>query len=107
MTDNGNGYRVNLFRPRQGYMASEVAIILVVLVGWGGATFGFQLLLELLADPAGGSFLTRFSFFNLPFHFWFTGQLLPLWFVILCVLFNLAVDRLTERHSRKRDDFYE
>ena len=57
MTDNGNGDRVNLFRPRQGYMASEVAIILVVLVGWGGATFGFQLLLELLADPAGGSFL--------------------------------------------------
>lgn len=96
-------YRVNLFKPKQGYMRGEVAIILAVLVGWGVATFGFQLLLTLLADPRGGSALTRFNFFNLPFHWWFTGQMLPLWFIILCALFNFGIDRLTTRHSRRRD----
>ena len=107
MADERNGYQVNLFKPKQGYMASEVAVILAVLICWAGATFGFQLLLRILAAPDGSSFLTRFTFFNLPFHFWFTGQMLPLWFVIICVVFNLAIDRLTERHSRRRDGFYE
>ena len=100
-------YRVSLFRPLKGYMSGEVAIILAVLIGWGGATFGFQLLLAMLGDPAGESFLTRFTFFNLPFHWWFTGQLLPLWFIILCALFNFGIDRLTARHSRRRDGYYD
>ena len=98
-------FRVNLFKPRQGYMGGEVRIILAVVAGWAGATFGFQLLLKLLADPKGESLLTRLTFFNLPFHYWFTGQFLPLWFVILCVLFNLAIDRLTENHSRRKGEW--
>lgn len=97
-------YDVNLFRPKPGYMRDEVKVILLVLVGWGVMTFGFLLLLRLFADPATGeSWLTRLGFFNLPFHFWFTGQFLPLWFVILCALFNIFIDKLTERHSRRRD----
>ncbi len=101
-------YTVNLFRPKRGYMREEVFEILVVLVGWGGMTFGFQCLIGLLSEsPHGGSLLTRFHFFNLPFHFWFTAQFLPLWFIILCFLFNVYIDRLTERHSRRRDRSYE
>lgn len=103
-----DGYEVSIFRPKKGYMRDEVVIILLVLVGWGVVTFGFQALLGLLAEtPDGGSILTRGSFFNLPFHFWFTGQFLPLWFIILCVLFNMYIDRLTERHSRRRDESHE
>jgi putative solute:sodium symporter small subunit len=101
-------YIVNLFRPKRGYMRDEVAIILAVLFGWGVMTFGFQVLIRFLSDsPHGCSMVTRFYFFNLPFHFWFTAQFLPLWFVILCFLFNVCVDRLTERHSRRRDRTYE
>ncbi len=100
-------YTVNLFRPKKGYMREEVFIILAVLVGWGVVTFGFQLLVRLLSDQQGQSILTRFTFFNLPFHFWFTAQFLPLWFIILCFLFNVFIDRLTERHSRRRDRSYE
>lgn len=104
MDDRTPRYEVNVFRPKKGYMGSEVALILLVLVGWGVTTFGFQILLTLLGSPpAGGSALTRFSFFNLPFHFWFTGQFLPLWFIILCILFNLRIDRLAERSSRERE----
>ena len=103
MEDKPTSYKVNLFRPKQGYMRDELWIILLVLSGWGAITFGFQFLLALLADARGESLLTRLTFFNLPFHFWFTGQFLPLWFVILCVIFNLYIDRLTERHSSRRE----
>jgi uncharacterized membrane protein len=96
-------YEVNILRPKKGYMGSEVLISLVVLVGWGGATFGFQLLQKFLeTTPDGENVFTRFSFFNLPINVWFTGQFLPLWFIFLCFVFNVYIDRLTERHSRKR-----
>ena len=101
-------YTVNMFRPKKGYMRDEVTIILAALFGWGVVTFGFQLLIRLLSEsPQGCSLVTRFSFFNLPFHFWFTAQFLPLWFIILCVIFNVSTDRLTERHSRRRDRSHE
>ncbi|HEY6006892.1 MAG TPA: DUF4212 domain-containing protein [Geobacteraceae bacterium] len=107
MNEDHEDIRVNLFSPKKGYMGGEVAIILAVLLGWGGVTFGFQLLLRLLDGTRAGNFLTTHTFFNLPFHFWFTGQFLPLWFIILCVVFNSYIDRLAYRHSRKRDRTYE
>ncbi|HML77781.1 DUF4212 domain-containing protein [Geobacter sulfurreducens] len=95
---------VNFFRPRKGYMTGEVAIIAAVLVGWAVANFGFQGLLALLAQsPDGEGILTSLTFLSFPWHFWFTGQFLPLWFIILCVLFNIYIDRHTEQHSRRRD----
>ncbi len=100
-------YDVNLLRPNKGYMGSEVATMLEILLGWGMMTFGFQFAVWLLADCNGKSILTKFSFFNLPFHFWFTGQFLPLWFIILCIVFNFYIDRLTKEHSRRRDRTYE
>lgn len=108
MSDKRDFYEVSIFRPKKGPMGEEVRIIFAVLWGWGVATFGFQLLLRLMAEtPRGESLLTRVPFFNLPFHFWFTGQFLPLWFVVLCIAFNIYIDRLTERHSRRRDRSYE
>ncbi|GAB4294314.1 MAG: DUF4212 domain-containing protein [Desulfuromonadia bacterium] len=100
------GYRVNPFKPKEGYMVDELAVMVAVLIGWFGMNVGFQILLAFLAETdRGGGILTRFSFFNLPFHYWFTGQFLPLWFVILCVIYNLSIDRLTDRHSRRKDDW--
>ncbi len=99
--------RITVRKPAGGRMNGEVALIVAILVGWGALPFGFQLLVRLLADQQGQSFLTRFVFFNLPFHFWFTGQFLPLWFIILCVIFNVCIDRLSEKSSRRRNGFYE
>ncbi len=108
MLEKPDQYDVNLFKPKKGYMGGEVAIILAILVGWGVMTFGFQLLIWLLGEPPHGeSILTRLSFFNLPLHFWFTAQFLPLWFIILCIAFNVYTDRLAEYHSRRRDRTYE
>ena len=105
--NNQEPYQVNLFRPKEDRMRKEVAIIFAVLIGWGGVTFGFQLLLSLLESSGRGGWLTGFSFFNLPFHFWFTAQLLHLWFIFICIAFNIYMDRLTnERRSRKRDDYH-
>lgn len=94
--------KVNLLRPKSRYMMGEVAIMIAALIAWGVVTFGFQLLLLLTDGPGGKGWLTSFSFFNLPFHFWFTAQMLPLWFIIICALFNLGIDRLSERQSRQK-----
>ncbi len=99
--------RVNLLRPKGEQMKGEVTIMLASLLGWGVVTFGFQLLLALVNVYDKGSWLTEFNFFGLPFHFWFTAQMLPLWFIIICALFNLGIDRLSERQSRRRDGFYD
>ena len=108
MDDKKDFQEVNLLKPKKGYMTDEVKIIVLILLGWGIATFGFQSLIWIMADTQQGcSLFTRHSFFKLPFHFWFTGQFLPLWFIILCVIFNLYIDRLTERHSRRRDNHYD
>jgi putative solute:sodium symporter small subunit len=99
---------VSFLRPKKGYMRGEVGVILLILLGWAIVPFGFQLLLMATATtPAGDGPLTTFTFFTLPFHFWFTGQYLPLWFIFLCIVFNLFIDRLTELHSRRRERFYD
>ena len=97
------GYRVNLFRPRPGFMRREVAVIWIMLVGWAFLTFGFQLLLALVPQgESGESALTAVSVFGFPFHYWFTSQFLILWFILLCFLFNVFIDRLTEKYRKRR-----
>ena len=107
MTSRDKPYRVNLFRPKKGHMRDEVLIIFVILVGWALVTFGFQILLAACQGTGAGSLLAGLTLFNLPLHFWFTGQFLPLWFIILCIAFNLYIDRITAHHSRKKDRSYE
>lgn len=94
-------YSVNLFRPKKGYMRDEVRVILVILSGWGLVSFGGQLLLA-----RGGSWVRQLSdltLFDLPLPFFFTAQFLPLWFVLLCLLFNRQLDRITAYHARRKD----
>jgi putative solute:sodium symporter small subunit len=107
MSQQEKPYRVNLFRPKSGHMRDEVIIIFAILFGWAICTFGFQILLTVCRGTGAGSLLTGLKIFGLPLHFWFTGQFLPLWFIILCVIFNLYIDRITEYHSRRRDQDYE
>jgi len=107
MSHQNKRYQVNLFRPRKGQMRDEVLIIFAILFGWGVCTFGFQILLDICRGTGAEALLTRLTLFNLPLHFWFTGQFLPLWFIVLCVIFNLYIDRITQYHSRRRDRSYE
>jgi putative solute:sodium symporter small subunit len=103
-----DNYYINPFTPKKGSMVDELAVIVAILAGWGILNFGFQgLLLFIAEDPSGNSMLTRLTFLSFPWHFWFTAQFLPLWFVILCVLYNLYIDKVTERHSRRKDRTYE
>jgi len=107
MDSSGKKYQVNLFRPKSIGMKGEVFAILTVLVVWGVTAFGFQLWLALSADSSGKSPLESLTFFNLPFHYWFTAQILPLCFIVICVLFNLFIDYLSARQSRKREEYYD
>ena len=107
MNSSDKKYRVNLFRPQSVGMKGEVVAILTVLAVWGMVPFGFQLWLALSAGATGKSPLENITFFNLPFHYWFTAQMLPLCFIIICVLFNLFVDRITLRQSRKKEGYHD
>lgn len=96
-------YRVNFFRPRPGFMRKEVACIWVMLAGWALLTFGFQAYLVLTQkNPAGEGALTERVLFGFPFHFWFTGQFLIVWFIFLALIFNVFIDRLTEKHRKRK-----
>jgi len=95
--------RVNFFRPRPGFMRREVRFIWIMLAGWALCTFGFQFLLVLLQrNEAGESALTAARFFDFPFHYWFSGQFLIIWFILLCLFFNLFIDRLTEQYRKRK-----
>jgi len=100
--DRPGDYRVNPFRPRPGFMRREVRVIWWMLAGWALLTFGFQLLLVLLGREDGGSILTEATLFGFPFHYWFTGQFLIVWFILLCFLFNLFIDRLTAPFRKRK-----
>jgi hypothetical protein len=35
-------------------------------------------------------------------HFWFTGHFLIVWFIILCIFYNLFIDRLADQHRKRK-----
>lgn len=83
----------SFIKPRGATMRSEVRVIRLILSGWLIAIVGFQLFAYLLEATYSEILLKDLTFFNLPIQFWLSGQLLPLWFIILCVLFNVWMDR--------------
>lgn len=92
------GFRdVNFFRPRGTAMRRETRAIVLVLLGWLAAIVGSQGIVCLLVRWEHAGLLPHWTFFNLPVSYWLTGQYLPLWFIILCVLYNLWMDRHASR----------
>lgn len=85
----------SFFRPLGVTMRGEVRVIRIILSGWLFAIVGFQLFAYLLEVSYSGLLLEDLVFFNLPIQFWLSGQFLPLWFIILCILFNIWMDRNT------------
>ncbi|MDD2581391.1 MAG: DUF4212 domain-containing protein [Desulfuromonadaceae bacterium] len=83
----------SFFKPRGATMRDEVRVIKLILSGWLIAIVGFQLIAYYLEASYSVLLLKNLTFFNLPLQFWLTGQFLPLWFIILCVLFNIWMDR--------------
>jgi len=91
---------INFFRPPPGVMRRKARLIRLALAGWALATFAPPALLVFLQrTPRGEGVLTELSLFGFPLHFWITGQLLILVFVLLCLFFNLAVDNLQRRRG--------
>jgi putative solute:sodium symporter small subunit len=86
---------LSFFKPRGATMRRELRVIRLILAGWLLAIVGFQLFAYLLEANYSELLLEDLTFFNLPIQFWLSGQLLPLWFIILCALFNIWMDRNT------------
>ena len=93
MKDTSSNRDLSFFRPRGATMRGEVRVIKLILAGWLIAIVGFQLFAYLLEANYSALLLEDLTFFNLPIQFWLSGQFLPLWFIILCVLFNIWMDR--------------
>src|SRR5664279_5898615 len=100
MADHDECSEVNIFKPRGRTMRGEVRVIRLVLASWLLSILGFQIFVYLLEVNYSEILLNEMTFLNLPIHFWLTGQFLPLWFIILCALFNFWMDR----HSVKSLD---
>jgi putative solute:sodium symporter small subunit len=97
-THPADDLRVNFFRPRPGFMRREVTIIAITLTAWAVLTFGFPLYLVFCPQAQ----LPGRTIFGMPAHYWFSGQFLILWFIIVCFIFNLLIDWLTESYRRRR-----
>jgi putative solute:sodium symporter small subunit len=96
----GDDLRVNFFRPRPGFMRREVVIIWMTLTAWALLTFGFPLYLAFCPQAR----LTSRTIFGMPVHYWFSGQFLIFWFILVCFIFNLLIDWLTESYRRRRQE---
>ena len=95
-----NSKDVNFFRPAGKAMKGEVRVILLVLAGWLVGIMGTQAATWLWEYSSQRAVLSSWTFFNLPIPLWLTGQFLPLWFIILCVLFNFWMDRNAGRDAQ-------
>lgn len=83
-------------------MRRRVVYTWILLFSWAFFTFGFQPLLAGSGrNAAGESAPTESTLFGFPFHYWFTAHFLVIWFIILCFLFNLFVDRLTNIYRKR------
>lgn len=99
MSDQGNSRNVNFFRPLSGLMAREVRLIILLLALCLLGLFVSQFGILFLEKSEWGYMLTEYIFFNLPIHYWITGQFLPLWFVLVGIAFNLWMDHNESRYS--------
>ncbi|MFC2135253.1 sodium/substrate symporter small subunit [Bacteroidota bacterium] len=42
---------------------------------------------------------TDFKFLGFPFHYWYTAQFLLIMFVVLCLIYATAIDRMNKKHD--------
>lgn len=96
MSEN-DGNKVNIFKPHGMAMKQETLVIKMVLAGWLLGIVGSQVVVYLIDYTQQGAPLSQWTFFNLRIPFWLTGQFLPLWFIIQCVVFNIWMDRHAAR----------
>lgn len=95
MKETPSQTNLSFFTPQGSTMRGEIRVIKLILSGWLLAIVSFQLFAWLLEVNYSELLLEDLTFFNLPIQFWLSGQLLPLWFIILCALFNIWMDRNT------------
>ena len=83
-------------------MRKEVTIIWVTLAAWALVTFGLPIHVATKhADPAQ-TLQEAPTLFGLPFYFLFEGQMVIVWFILLCFFFNILIDWLTTSYRSRR-----
>ncbi len=109
---------INFFKPVGEFMARDVKMKKLIIVIWAVFSYGFLLLLKLVADPeatvevtlstgevvtqvSGKSFLTETQFLGFPFHYWYSAQFCILLFIFLCWWYCKFIDKLEAEFSSK------
>lgn len=93
--------RVNFFRPRPGFMRREVTVICLALLAWAVVSIGFPLSLGITAKEPGASLSVGRWIFGMPWHYWFSGHFLIVWFILICAMFNVLIDWLTKNYRKR------
>ncbi|HKL25166.1 MAG TPA: DUF4212 domain-containing protein [Desulfuromonadales bacterium] len=101
-TPEQSDLRVNFFRPRAGFMRREVSVIWLTLLAWALVSVGFPLSLGITADDPAASLSTGRWIFGMPWHYWFSGHFLIVWFIFICAMFNILIDWLTKSYRKRR-----
>ncbi len=93
---------VNFFRPRPGFMRKEVTIIWIALVAWAIMIFVMPIHLAMTHDDPVRTLSEVPYVFGIPVYFWYSGQFLIVWFILLCIFFNVLIDWLSSNYRKRR-----
>ena len=93
--------RINFFKPRPGFMRREVTVICLTLFAWAMVSIGFPFCLGLTATDPKALVSAGKSLFGMPLHYWFSGQFLIVWFILICFIFNILIDWLTKSYRKR------
>lgn len=99
---NRTDLKVNFFRPRPGFMRREVTVICVALLAWAVVSIGFPISLGITAREPDASLSAGRWIFGMPWHYWFSGHFLIVWFIFICAMFNFFIDWLTKNYRKRR-----
>jgi len=93
---------VNFFKPRSGFMRREVSVICITLFAWAIVAIGYPLCLGMTLTDPSVLVATGRSIFGMPLHYWFGGQFVILWFILIGFTFNVLIDWLTKSYRKRR-----
>ncbi len=83
-------------------MRKEVTIICATLIAWGLVTFGLPIHVALVHSDPATTLQEVPTVLGLPFYYLFEGQLVIVWFILICFIFNILIDWLTTSYRTRR-----
>ncbi len=89
---------LELEKEKFGQIMTELLPHSLVQPASAGISDGLPAVMEKYCTHPRGP-LTDFKFLGFPFHYWYTGQLLLIIFVLLCLAYALRIEKLYQKNN--------